>query len=105
MSEYTKGPWFYRPDSSSNESGHPAGDFMVGDCSDRPDNVAVCTGVGDAALIAAAPDLLEALVALVGYTSEANKGVSILDRDDLWEAAASAIAKATAHQQANRRGG
>lgn len=48
----------------------------------------------NARLIAAAPDLLEALEAFVNYNAEANGDVSIMSNDSLWIKAESAIAKA-----------
>ena len=60
MSGHTS--WFYEADTSSNPNNHPKGDFMVGDCPERPDNIAVCTGLDRARLLEAAPDLLKALI-------------------------------------------
>lgn len=55
MSNHTKGPWVARPDPSAI---YPD-DWCVG-VGDSLDSVAVCSA-RDAHLIAAAPDLLEAL--------------------------------------------
>jgi hypothetical protein len=52
----------------------------------------------NARLIASAPDLLEALRVLTEYNAEMSGDVSLFDRDDLWQKAEAAIAKATGEQ-------
>ena len=49
-------------------------------------------------LTEAAPELLEALRVLTEYNAEMSGDVSLFDRDDLWQKARAAIAKATGEQ-------
>ncbi|NLZ11107.1 MAG: hypothetical protein GX086_07235 [Alcaligenaceae bacterium] len=79
----TPGPWVARPDSNSISSD----DWCVG-TNDKIDAVAVC-GERDASLIAAAPDLLEALQAVVDAAGP--------DGGPAIGMALAAIAKATNH--------
>lgn len=88
-SEYTPGPWVAQEDGYAVRSE----EWLIGTPDGRPDEVAVCSK-RDAALIAAAPDLLEALIAItnqlerIGDTREHKDGAFIRD-------ARAAIAKAT----------
>ena len=50
-------------------------------------------------LIAAAPDLLEALEAFINYDAEKEGDVSLTDCQWIWDKAADAIAKAKGEQQ------
>lgn len=61
--KHTPGPWIALRDSSR----HRGDDWMIGRPG-KPDEVAVCSE-RDAALIAAAPDLLDALQDLLGYAA------------------------------------
>lgn len=56
------------------------------------------TAIANARLIAAAPELLEALQAFVNYVADDHNDTPMLDNDALWEKAESAIAKATGEQ-------
>lgn len=62
MSKHTPGPWEARPDPNACASD----DWCVGIGPENIDKVAVCSKC-DARLIAAAPELLEALIDLVAF--------------------------------------
>ena len=59
MSKHTPGPWVAQPDPHSNP-----GEWVIGIANGPVDYVAVCSE-RDARLIAAAPELLEALTKMV----------------------------------------
>lgn len=88
MSKHTPGPWRF--------SSHPHdGNYMRIHCGSDPregDNLRGYCGEANARLIAAAPELLEALQAF------ANEIVPINPHDPLWVNARAAIAKATGEQ-------
>ena len=90
MSEHTKGPWV------AHEYGSPKGSFYVrGPNNERVVNGPSLTNEFNARLIAAAPDLLEALQRLVNCYSVSSSRES---RDSCWNQARAAIAKATGEQ-------
>jgi hypothetical protein len=70
MSAHTKGDWVARPDPSA----YAGEDWCIG-VGDKVDNVAVCSKC-DAHLIAAAPDLLAALVAAQALCATQQPGAS-----------------------------
>ena len=78
--KHTPGPWVALQDSSRFR----ADDWMIGRPG-KPDEVAVCSEC-DAALIAAAPDLLDAVQHLLAYSAA-------FERDSI-DLAKAAIAKA-----------
>lgn len=116
MSKHTPGPWrvvnatdvFTKLGATSAEGTEAAHNdaWLIADCASIPTinkNGEQCElsfreAHANARLIAAAPELLEALRALAEYNAEMSGGVSLLDRDDLWEKAAAAIDKATGDQ-------
>lgn len=85
MNEHTPGPWIATPDPYSMQDG----DYMIGREGHKPDEVAVCSK-RDASLIAAAPELLDALIALYDDALELD-----IEKRPLYVAARDAIAKAT----------
>ena len=93
MSGHTPGPWGATPDPYAMQDG----DYMIGREGHKPDEVAVCSK-RDASLIAAAPELFEALqaahMALIGYLPEHRNFVT----DAAIEYARAAISKATGAQ-------
>ncbi|MBV7531308.1 hypothetical protein [Chitinophaga sp. sic0106] len=83
--KYTLGPWSfgkYRPNIVSAE------DEIIAYCAGRKEQM------GNAQLIAAAPELLEALQALHEYYGDA-ENLMCNGQQALWDAAKSAIEKAT----------
>lgn len=101
MSEYTKGPWILE-EGKTRKLDHMNvvhSDNSVGAASSVVAKVTCRSSwieehKANARLIAAAPDLLEALIGVVRVADRATVE---------FDAARAAIAKATAHQQANRR--
>ena len=87
MSKHTPGPWRFEPHSVDSN-------YMLIYCSNTPgegDNVRGYCGAANARLIAAAPDLLEALRQMCDRWEPDCDGA---DRR-MWKAAHAAIAKAT----------
>lgn len=91
MSKHTPGPWVARPDPNACL----ADDWCVGlgDSAANIDKVAVCSEC-DANLIAAAPDLLEALQSIVKSLADQDDEGMIEHAQQMIDARA-AIAKAT----------
>ena len=92
MIAHTPGPWEARPDQNACLPD----DWCVGTGPENIDKVAVCSKC-DAHLIAAAPELLEALdamVKMIDYAVVANMNGSISNRCPTTEKARAAIAKA-----------
>ncbi len=89
MSKHTPGPWVSRYDGQ-NEWG--ADDWTMDSESGRSAEIAETYTANNACLIAAAPDLLEALQAMVDYYGTASANVDALKQ------ARAAIAKATGEQ-------
>ena len=95
---HTKGPWVHRPDPSSNSGDHPCGDYVIG-VGDDIDSVAVTSPLANARLIAAAPELLEALIELVRQHKNIRRAESYpTENSPATDAADAAIAKATGGQ-------
>lgn len=91
MSKHTKGPWEVHGDAIMAEPNSHIEDTALGIAyvmdhdSERPASVTRA----NARLIAAAPDLLDALIAVVAISDR---------KHDAWDAAKAAIAKATGEQ-------
>jgi hypothetical protein len=92
MTNHTPGPWRYKPHSVDSN-------YMLIFCSADPsegDNLRGYCGEANARLIAAAPDLLEALQSMCEYTAELNPSQGFDGHDaDAVNKARAAIAKAT----------
>lgn len=118
MSEHTPGPWeTYRGGHAYTYPDSPQAEIHIL-ADERDVEIASCVRrdipkdqhAANARLIAAAPELLEALVALLDSDVYADgeglvsvSGGSTSENEEAVKAARAAIAKATAHQQANRR--
>jgi len=88
MGEWTPGPWIAQPDPHGTSD-----DWCIG-VGDQIDRVAVCSA-NDARLIAAAPELAEALSVIVDYLgSTAEFGYDPFAAEPLIESARAALAKA-----------
>lgn len=102
MSKHTPGPWFVHDRSEGNKAYHTitATEDQNGWTGDRYMSVSGCIDIHDARLIAAAPDMLEALrkslSALERYECEvAGEGETPVAHRDMMEFVRSTIAAAT----------
>lgn len=94
MSKHTPGPWRYKPHSVDSN-------YMLIFCSNDPhegDNLRGYCGEDNARLIAAAPDLLDALKLMVEQFTKGS-GHSTLKDSEARIKAHAAIAKATGENQ------
>jgi hypothetical protein len=93
MSGYTPGPWKVTDDFEEMLVCDERGEELVNVCNEKFFTGEPLPAAENAALIAAAPDLLEALKTLADF---ARANIGTMDMDDLcaYEAARAAIAKA-----------
>ena len=97
ISNITSGEWIASPEEGTTEWRVDAGTWGIAICADFPGDGEV---EANARLIAAAPDLLEALIFFLdGLRTYAPEHMHGLQKDRYIRKASSAIAKATGGQQ------
>ncbi len=99
--KHTPGPWEFGPNHSSTGLAgqlvvRPAGEFPHGEWVADVGSMYDDHREANARLIAAAPDLLAALIAI---TTTRCDGIDITPINDAWDMATAAIAKATGQEE------